>query len=42
MVRTQCFHCRGRGSIPGQGTKNSANYMVQLEKEKKVLVLKSP
>ena len=40
MVRTQCFHCRGLGSIPGQGTENSANYMVQLEK--KVLVLKSP
>ena len=21
MVRTWCFHCRGPGSIPGQGTK---------------------
>ena len=21
MVRTQCFHCCGPGSIPGQGTK---------------------
>ena len=21
VVRTQCFHCRGPGSIPGQGTK---------------------
>ena len=21
MVRTQCFHCGGPGSIPGQGTK---------------------
>ena len=21
MVRTQCFHCRGPGSIPGWGTK---------------------
>ena len=22
VVRTQCFHCQGPGSIPGQGTKN--------------------
>ena len=21
VVRTQCFHCKGPGSIPGQGTK---------------------
>ena len=21
MVKTPCFHCRGRGSIPGRGTK---------------------
>ena len=21
VVRTQCFHCHGPGSIPGQGTK---------------------
>jgi len=21
VARTQCFHCHGQGSIPGQGTK---------------------
>ena len=22
VARTQCFHCHGQGSIPGQGTEN--------------------
>lgn len=35
MVQWLCFcapNAESQGSIPGQGTKNSANYMVQARK----------
>ena len=35
VVRTQGFHCRSLGSIPGQGTKIPASHKVQTEKKKK-------
>ena len=33
VVRTQCFHCHGPGSIPGQGTK--IMHATQPKKKKK-------
>ena len=36
MVRIQCFHCCGRGSIPGQGTEIlQATWCDQKKKKKK-------
>ena len=37
VVKNQCFHCRGTGSIPGQGTKvPQAVQCSQKKKKKKV------
>ena len=33
-VRTQCFHCRDQGLIPGQGTKIPTSCVAQPKKEK--------
>ena len=37
MVRTQCFHCHGQGSIPGRGTKiPQATWHGQKQQQKQV------
>lgn len=35
VLRIQCFHCRGMGSVPGWGTKDPASCLTQQKKKKK-------
>ena len=35
MIRTQCFHCHGLGSIPGPGTKRKGGRKTREKRKKK-------